>query len=253
MAYIEAHIDFEETDTLEEGLIVQVTRDVQDLTNELRSHLADGRRGEILRNGVKTIILGEPNVGKSSVLNLLCKFINQKLYKIVGVFIYKILGQRPAAIVTPIAGTTRDVLEVTLNIRGYPLVLADTAGLRSKTEDLIEREGIHRTLNLFEKSDLILLVIDAQKYETWKENNSKRSFVDYLREYTESLKLTKLLNVSGNHNLFTKECLIVINKTDLVNIEATSIHDEHVLKLSCKTEDGVIDLVNSIAERLKIM
>lgn len=74
VAYVEAHIDFEETENLEDGLIEQVTKDVQDLSEEIRKHLFDGRKGEILRNGVKTIILGEPNVGKSSLLNLLCKF-----------------------------------------------------------------------------------------------------------------------------------------------------------------------------------
>lgn len=164
-----------------------------------------------------------------------------------------ILGQRPAAIVTPIEGTTRDILEVTLNIGGYPLVLADTAGLRARTEDLIEKEGIHRALNLFDESDLILLVVDAQKYDRWRQNNSTKSFIAYLRLYIESLNLKKLLLESDSHRLFTKECLIILNKTDLTNIEATTIQDERVLKLSCKTEDGVIDLVDTIAERLKIM
>lgn len=75
MAHIEAHIDFEETDTLEEGLIKKVQENVRELSKEIAKHLEDGRKGEILRNGVKTVILGEPNAGKSSLLNLLCRYL----------------------------------------------------------------------------------------------------------------------------------------------------------------------------------
>ncbi|KAJ8911652.1 hypothetical protein NQ315_005998 [Exocentrus adspersus] len=153
VASIEAHIDFDETDTLELNLLQVMMEDVKNLSNEIQNHLLDGHKGEILRTGVKTVIIGEPNVGKSSLLNILCK--------------------RPAAIVTPIEGTTRDILEVTLNIGGYPLVLADTAGLRSKTEDLVEKEGISRALQLYEKADLVLLIIDSEKYVKWKKRKTK--------------------------------------------------------------------------------
>lgn len=163
-----------------------------------------------------------------------------------------LLGQRPAAIVTPIAGTTRDVLEVTLNIGGYPLVLADTAGLRSKTEDLIEREGISRAINLSEKSDLILLVVDVIRYEKWKDYNPNKGFHDYINEYISNLGLNNFVN-NNDTNFFTKQCMIVLNKTDLGSSNIRNIENKNMVKLSCKTEDGAAELVDSIAERLKVL
>uniref|UniRef100_A0A669QM08 GTP binding protein 3, mitochondrial n=1 Tax=Phasianus colchicus TaxID=9054 RepID=A0A669QM08_PHACC len=123
LAHIEAYIDFSEDDNVEEEVLSQVDAAVQTLEQEIAAHLQDGRRGELLCSGVRAVIAGPPNVGKSSLLNLLC--------------------QRPAAIVSPVAGTTRDVVEVSLNVSGYPVVLSDTAGLRDAT-DPIEQEGVSR-------------------------------------------------------------------------------------------------------------
>lgn len=143
------------------------------------------------------------------------------------------------------------MLEVTLNIGGYPLVLADTAGLRYQTNDLIEKEGISRAMNLYEKSDLILLIIDVTKYEKWKNFNSDKLFTDYLKSYLENLKLNKLLNKDNNMNILTKECLIVLNKIDLVSSKILEIKNENLIKMSCKTEDGASHLVDSIISKLK--
>ncbi|XP_069646597.1 tRNA modification GTPase GTPBP3, mitochondrial isoform X2 [Haliaeetus albicilla] len=123
LAHLEAYIDFSEDDNVEEEVLSQVDATVRELEQEVGAHLQDGRRGELLRGGVHAVIAGPPNVGKSSLLNLLC--------------------QRPAAIVSPVAGTTRDVVEVALNVGGYPLVLSDTAGLRDAT-DPVEQEGVSR-------------------------------------------------------------------------------------------------------------
>ncbi|XP_064325592.1 tRNA modification GTPase GTPBP3, mitochondrial isoform X2 [Phalacrocorax carbo] len=123
LAHLEAYIDFSEDDNVEEEVLSQVDATVRALEQEIGAHLRDGRRGELLRGGVHAVIAGPPNVGKSSLLNLLC--------------------QRPAAIVSPVAGTTRDVVEVALNVGGYPLVLSDTAGLRDTT-DPVEQEGVSR-------------------------------------------------------------------------------------------------------------
>uniref|UniRef100_A0A8C3HEG9 GTP binding protein 3, mitochondrial n=1 Tax=Chrysemys picta bellii TaxID=8478 RepID=A0A8C3HEG9_CHRPI len=140
LAHVEAFIDFSEDDNLEEGVLARVDVAVQALEEEVRGHLQDGRRGERLRGGVHVVIAGPTNAGKSSLLNLLC--------------------QRPAAIVSPIAGTTRDVVESALNIGGYPVVLSDTAGLR-ETQDAIEREGVSRARERLQRADVVLAVLAA--------------------------------------------------------------------------------------------
>lgn len=114
---------------------------VADLAKSIRTHLADNRRGEMLRSGVQVAILGPPNAGKSSLLN--------------------ILARRPAAIVSSIAGTTRDIVQVPLNIAGYPVIVSDTAGLR-ETEDVIEKEGVLRAHQTAAAADIRVVMMDIQ-------------------------------------------------------------------------------------------
>jgi tRNA modification GTPase len=123
-----------------DGLVDDVARLVHSLAGDMERHLAEGRRGERLRDGIHIAILGAPNAGKSSLLNR--------------------LAGREAAIVSAKAGTTRDVIEVHLDLHGWPVVLADTAGLREAGED-IEAEGIRRALARAEAADLKLTVFDA--------------------------------------------------------------------------------------------
>lgn len=123
MATTEAVIDFGEDENIEEGVMDQVIQDVEKLYTSISSHLDDSHVGEIVRNGIQVAIVGPPNAGKSTLLNRLAK--------------------REAAIVSDIPGTTRDVVEVKLDLGGYPVVVCDTAGLREST-DLVELEGIKR-------------------------------------------------------------------------------------------------------------
>jgi tRNA modification GTPase len=139
LAHLEADIDFPDED-LPEGVAAEVRPQLARLRAEIAAHLADNRRGERLRDGLMVAILGAPNVGKSSLLNA--------------------LAQREAAIVSDIPGTTRDVIEVHLDLGGYPVVLADTAGLR-ESADRIESEGVARALKRAEAADLKLVVLDA--------------------------------------------------------------------------------------------
>lgn len=138
-AHVEAEIDFSDED-LPGGLGLAASRALQEVAAEISTHLADGGRGERLRDGLHVAIVGAPNVGKSSLLNC--------------------LAGRDVAIVSATAGTTRDVLEVHLDLGGYPVTLADTAGLRDTTEE-IEREGVRRARLRADHADLRLVVFDG--------------------------------------------------------------------------------------------
>ena len=137
LALIEAYLDFPEDD-IPEYVIEEVNNEVALLSKNITTHLNDNHRGEILRRGIYVAILGAPNVGKSSLLNYLAK--------------------RDVAIVSSIAGTTRDVIEVNLDLGGYPVTIADTAGIR-ESQDLIEKEGINRALRRAEDADIKIVII----------------------------------------------------------------------------------------------
>jgi len=113
----------------------------QNIIGCIRSHLSDNRRGEILRSGIKLVIFGPPNAGKSSLFNFLGPSITYHPFTIYNL---SLAAERDAAIISPIPGTTRDILSLTLDIGGLPVVLNDTAGIRSTTDDTIERIGVER-------------------------------------------------------------------------------------------------------------
>jgi tRNA modification GTPase len=140
LAHLEAAIDFPDED-LPHEIEGRVIGEIEMLIAEIEGHLADGHRGERLRDGVMVAIVGPPNAGKSSLLN-----------KIV---------RREVAITSHVAGTTRDIVEVAIDLQGYPVVLADTAGLRD-SRDLVEQEGLRRALQRAEEAEVRLFVFDAR-------------------------------------------------------------------------------------------
>lgn len=139
MALVEAGIDFAEEEVPAE-VIEGGRAAARGLEAEIRAHLADSGRGERLRAGVSVAIVGPPNAGKSTLLNA--------------------LARRDAAIVSPLAGTTRDVIDIDLDLDGYPVRIADTAGLRL-TADQVEAEGVRRARNRAAAADLVVVVLDA--------------------------------------------------------------------------------------------
>lgn len=141
MALVEARIDFADEAGVPEDLLGPALMAVRELRDEVGRALADDRRGERLRDGLSVAIMGPPNAGKSSLLNR--------------------IARRDAAIVSPHAGTTRDVIEVHLDLAGYPVDLVDTAGIR-ESEDPVEQEGVRRAIARAEAADLVLWVVDAR-------------------------------------------------------------------------------------------
>ncbi len=145
-AMIEAELDFADEDDVPGSVASQVWHDMQTLDQEILNHLAEARAGEIVRDGLKVVIVGPPNAGKSSLLNYLAK--------------------RDVAIVTDVPGTTRDVLHVDLDLAGFAVRLYDTAGLR-ETDDIVEQEGIRRTQLSMAQAHLLLLLSAGEKSD-WK-------------------------------------------------------------------------------------
>ena len=201
LARLEAYIDFPDED-LPQQLLSSINLEIRQIADTLGRELA-GHAAERLRDGLTIAILGAPNVGKSSIINK--------------------LAQREAAIVSSIAGTTRDVIEVRMDVAGYPVTLADTAGLRA-TVDEIEAEGVRRALGRAEHADLKLLVFDGGSWP---------------RIDPEAAKL------------IDDQAICVVNKADLLREpEPIAVEGRAALKLSCKTGLGLDALVGDIAVRL---
>lgn len=195
MAYFEATIDFAEED-IPDDLLAQVAAQVATLHSDIGDALSDHRRGERLRDGISVAIVGPPNAGKSSLLNALV--------------------QREAAIVSDIAGTTRDVLEVHMDLGGYPVLFADTAGLR-ETSDTIEKEGVRRALQRFEHADLTLFIQPADE-----------ALDPHSRDVREQADV------------------VVFNKMD----QATAALSEDAHPLSVKTGEGLSGILSVIRDRV---
>ncbi|SUO66711.1 tRNA uridine-5-carboxymethylaminomethyl(34) synthesis GTPase MnmE [Streptococcus pyogenes] len=183
LAQVEVNIDYPEYDDVEEMTTALLREKTQEFQSLLENLLRTAKRGKILREGLSTAIIGRPNVGKSSLLNNLLR--------------------EDKAIVTDIAGTTRDVIEEYVNIKGVPLKLVDTAGIR-ETDDLVEQIGVERSKKALQEADLVLLVLNASE----KLNDQDRA----------------LLNLSQDSNR-----IILLNKTDLEQkIELEQLPDDYI-------------------------
>ena len=202
LSYVEAKIDFPDED-LPEDKIKQIRNNSSKVLYEITKILNDQKVGEIVREGFKIAIVGPTNAGKSSLLNN--------------------LANREVAIVSEIAGTTRDVIETHLNIDGYPVVISDTAGIR-ESKDEIEKKGIKLSLKKAEKADLKLVVVDAR-----------------------NIDLSGFLN-----DLLKNNAILVVNKSDLLKekLHSQITKFKHVL-ISLKKNSNIEKLISEIKNNLK--
>ena len=199
LSFIEAKIDFAEDD-LPENVLKEAHKSIKSIHSDISKIINDNKVGEKIRDGFRVSIVGETNVGKSSLLNLLSK--------------------RDAAIVSDEAGTTRDVIETYLNLDGYPVILADTAGIREAKND-IEKKGISLALSKFKEADLNIVVID----------NSNKKISD---------KISSMIN---------KDSIVLLNKSD---VQAKENHkfDVDAILASVKDNKNIDKLINLIKQKL---
>lgn len=205
LAQVEVNIDYPEYDDVEEATGTFLMKEARKIEESITNLLQTANQGKILREGLSTVIVGKPNVGKSSMLNNLI--------------------QDNKAIVTEIAGTTRDVLEEYVNVRGVPLRLVDTAGIR-ETEDIVEKIGVERSREALKKADLILYVLN---------NNEILTEEDY-----------KLAEIIKNEDV-----IVIINKTDLetkLNLEEvkTMVGNAPIVRTSMLSQQGIEELEEQI-------
>ena len=202
LSHVEAKIDFPEED-LPNNILDEIKNSSDEVINKIKKILNDQKVGERIREGFKIAILGPTNAGKSSLMNH--------------------LSNRDVAIVSEIAGTTRDVIETHLNIDGYPVIISDTAGIRD-SKDEIEKKGIKLSLNRAEEADLKLVVIDAKSPD----------FTDVLKD------------------LLHENAILVVNKSDLLekDIDPEIKKTNHVL-ISIKENKNIEELILKIKNNLK--
>lgn len=211
-AHVEAVLDFGEDEAIADEVFDAVVPDVAVLRDELKVRLASPPRGELVRAGVRVALVGAPNAGKSSLLN--------------------VLAGRDAAIVSDVPGTTRDAVEVPLDLGGYKVVVTDTAGVRP-TRDPVELEGIRRSEQHARSADLTVLVLDAS------ERTSART-APALPDWAAGTSQTS----PGTH-------LTVMNKMDLVRDASDAAVEGSPLRVSCVTKQGMDEFIAALLSAVK--
>ena len=214
LSHVEAKIDFPEED-LPNNILDEIKNSSDEVINKIKKILNDQKVGERIREGFKIAIVGPTNAGKSSLMNY--------------------LSNRDVAIVSEIAGTTRDVIETHLNINGYPVIISDTAGIRD-SKDEIEKKGIKLALQKAEESDLKIVVLHPENldFKPFLEDSNSENTIVVLNK--SDIKLGKPPGI-GNYFRF--------------NHLGKNLKDIKIIHTSIKEEENLVDLINAIEQKLK--
>lgn len=200
---IEVNIDYPEYYDIEVVTKEKIAKELKVMKEKLQEVITESKNSTIIKEGIKTVIIGKPNVGKSSILNKLL--------------------EKDKAIVTDIAGTTRDIVEGEIYLDGILLNMIDTAGIRN-TEDVVEKIGVEKSLSMIEEADLVIVVLNSNERLTTEDQ--------------EILEKTK-----------DKQRIIVLNKNDLTKkIDLSKIKGENIIETNTNTVDGIKNLKNKIKE-----
>ena len=207
LANIEVNIDYPEYQDIEEMTVGKIKDELDNIKDELDKIIENSKNSKIIKDGINVAIIGRPNVGKSSILNMFSGYNK--------------------AIVTDIAGTTRDIVEESIILDGIGLNLIDTAGIR-QTKDIVEQIGVERSKQAIEKADLVLLVLN---------NNEQLQ-----KEDKELLELSK-----------NKKRIIIINKNDLEKkIDINELKQEEIVTTNTLNDDGIKELKEKIKEMFNL-
>ncbi len=214
LSHVEAKIDFPDED-LPNNILDEIKNSSDEVINKIKKILNDQKVGERIREGFKIAIVGPTNAGKSSLMNY--------------------LSNRDVAIVSEIAGTTRDVIETHLNINGYPVIISDTAGIRD-SKDEIEKKGIKLALQKAEESDLKIVVLHPENldFKPFLEDSNSENTIVVLNK--SDIKLGKPPGI-GNYFRF--------------NHLGKNLKDINIIHTSIKEDENLVDLINAIKEKLK--
>lgn len=207
LANIEVNIDYPEYQDIEEMTVEKIKNELDNIKDELDKIIENSKNSKIIKDGINVAIIGRPNVGKSSILNMFSGYNK--------------------AIVTEIAGTTRDIVEESIILDGIALNLIDTAGIR-QTKDIVEQIGVERSKQAVEKADLVLLVLNNNEQLQKEDKN--------------------LLELSKN-----KKRIIIINKNDLKKkIDISDIKQEEIVTTNTLNDDGLRELKEKIKEMFNL-
>lgn len=234
MAHLEAYIDFAEEELISEDVLAELKTTIAGLAGQIERHIARTRlRSELIRDGLRVAIIGEANVGKSSLINRLC--------------------DKELSITSPVSGTTRDVVECWIDFAGHAVCLADTAGIKDlggaeDVADSIEREGIKRAIERAKGCHIVILVVDAQKYLQSSKANSSPAVPDYLLRLIQDRSETELLLVGNKVDLLLQEEKGSKLQEELLR---ANINSEDITWVSCRSGEGLDDFTALLRRKIE--